>query len=68
MLSLTYNGLALLHGRLGAMRKRQVSEVEVGIMCVDKFRKMHYSLHCMEESLEVKGAAIEASPNFTTWT
>ena len=27
-----------------------------------------YSLHCMEESLEVKGAAMEASPSFTTCT
>lgn len=25
-------------------------------------------LHCMEESFEVKGAAMEASPNFTTCT
>lgn len=31
-------------------------------------RKMQYSLHCMEESLEVKGAAMEASPSFTTCT
>lgn len=31
-------------------------------------RKMQYSLHCMDESLEVKGAAMEASPSFTTCT
>lgn len=31
------------------------------------FINMRYSLHCIEDSLEVKGAAMEASPSFTIW-
>lgn len=39
-----------------------------GFLPAEIKKKTFYSLHCMEESLEVKGAAMEASPSFTTCT